>query len=111
MDEVFASKSEVIMVPAPVGGVKRGELIIIGKLCGVATAAAKQGDEVEIVVDGCFDLQKDGSAMPLGSPAYWEANKKKITTLAPGNIRIGVVVGAASHDAEIVRVRLDGFLV
>ena len=98
------------MVPAPGDGINRGELVIIGKLCGVAANAAQGGEEVEIVLEGCFDLPKDGGPIPLGSPAYWDATKKKITATTWGNMRIGVAIGAAPAEAEIVRVRLDGFI-
>ncbi|WP_281927830.1 DUF2190 family protein [Methylocystis iwaonis] len=98
------------MVPAPEGGVKRGELVIIGKLCGVATDAAEPGQEVEILVEGCFDFPKDGGAIALGAAVYWDAIARKATPLAQGGPRVGVAIGAAPPEAEIVRVRLDGFI-
>jgi predicted RecA/RadA family phage recombinase len=110
MEEIFASECEIIMVPAPVGGVRRGELVIIGKLCGVATNAAEAGEEVEILVEGCFDFPKGGGAISLGSPVYWDATAKKVTATAEGKPRIGVAIGAAPREAQIARVRLDGFI-
>ncbi|MDJ0447835.1 DUF2190 family protein [Methylocystis sp. JR02] len=110
MEEIFPSESEMIMVPAPEGGVKRGELVIIGKLCGVATDAAEPGQEVEILVEGCFDFPKDGGAIALGAAVYWDAIARKAMPLAQGGPRVGVAIGAAPPEAEIVRVRLDGFI-
>ncbi|MBL1256458.1 DUF2190 family protein [Methylocystis sp. Sn-Cys] len=98
------------MVPAPEGGVKRGELVIIGKLCGVATDAAEPGQEVEILVEGCFDFPKDRGAIALGSAVYWDTVAKKATAAAQDRLRVGVAIGAAPPEAEIVRVRLDGFI-
>lgn len=110
MEEIFLSESEIIMVPAPDGGVKRGELLIIGKLCGVATDAAEPGQEVEILVEGCFDFPKDGGAISLGAPVYWDATAKRASATSEGRTRIGVAIGAAPPEAEIVRARLDGFI-
>ncbi|KAF2991618.1 DUF2190 family protein [Methylocystis sp. MJC1] len=110
MEEIFPSESDIIMVPAPDGGVRRGELLIIGKLCGVATDAAEAGQEVEILMEGCFDFPKDGGAMSLGSPVYWDATDKRASATAQGRTRIGVAIGAAPPEVEIVRVRLDGFI-
>ncbi len=110
MKEIFPSESWVVMIPAPGNGVGRGELVIIGKLCGVAANAAQAGEEVEILLEGCFDFPKDDNPIPLGSPAFWDVTKKEITATASGNVRIGVAVGAAPAEAEIVRVRLDGFI-
>jgi predicted RecA/RadA family phage recombinase len=110
VEEVFPSESEIITVPAPSGGVKHGELVIIDKLCGVAMNAASPGQEVEIRVEGCFDFPKDHSKISLGSPVYWDVTARKITAIAQGKTRIGVAIGAAPREAEIVRVRLDGFI-
>jgi predicted RecA/RadA family phage recombinase len=111
MEETYEAPSDRIMVPAPQGGVNRGDLIIIEKLCGVALSAAEEGEEIEIMVEGCFDFPKAPGALNLGSPAYWDLAGKRVTSDANGNIRIGVAIGAAPKDAEIVRVRLDGFIV
>lgn len=110
MDESYGGSADVIMVPAPSGGVRRGDLIVIGKLCGVAVTAAHEGEEVEILSQGCFDFPKDRSRLPLGAPAHWDAAAGKITAAAPDRPRIGVAVGDAPETAEIVRVRLDGFI-
>jgi predicted RecA/RadA family phage recombinase len=85
-------------------------LLIIEKLCGVAANAADEGEEVEIMVEGCFDFPKAACALPLGAPAYWDRAARRITADAHGNTRIGVAIGDAPREAEIVRVRLDGFI-
>ncbi|GLI95826.1 DUF2190 family protein [Methylocystis echinoides] len=110
MEESYGAPAERIMVPAPRGGVNRGDLLIIKKLCGVAVSAADEGEEVEIMVEGCFDFPKAACALTLGSPAYWDMAAKQITANAHGNPRIGVAIGAAPLEAQIVRVRLDGFI-
>lgn len=106
MEETYGAPSERIMVPAPHGGVNRGDLLIIEKLCGVAISAADEGEEVEIMIEGCFDFPKAACALILGSPAYWDMAAKRVTADAHGNTRIGVAIGATPREAEIVRVRL-----
>ena len=48
MPDYYDEEEEVITIPAPAGGVKRGEFAIVGKLGGVAVHAADEGEEVEI---------------------------------------------------------------
>lgn len=110
MEETYEAPSDRVMVPAPPGGVSRGDLLIIEKLCGVALSAADEGEEIEIMVQGCFDFPKAPCALKLGFPAYWDSAEKRIASDGDGNIRIGVVIGAAPREAKIVRVRLDGFI-
>ncbi|MGJ0505535.1 MAG: DUF2190 family protein [Methylocystis sp.] len=110
MEETYSASAERIMVPAPHGGVNRGDLLLIEKLCGVAVSAAEPGEEVEIMVEGCFDFPKAACAFALGAPVYWNVAAKRVTAEPNGNTRIGVAIGAAPKEAEIVRVRLDGFV-
>jgi predicted RecA/RadA family phage recombinase len=109
-EEDYPEEGDAITIPAPAGGVRRGEFVIVEKLGGVAAHAANEGEEVEIALEGCFDFPKVSGAISLGAPVYWSAGAKKVTATAQGNARIGVAIGAASSDAEEVRVRLDGFL-
>ncbi len=81
--------------------------MLVNKLCGVATHQAEEGEEVEIVIVGCFDLPKADCSLALGDPAYWDPVGMNGTNAPQGNARIGVVVAAASEVAEIVRVRLQ----
>ncbi|GLI95172.1 hypothetical protein LMG27198_41640 [Methylocystis echinoides] len=46
MEEKYEAPSDRIMVPAPEGGVNRGDLLLIEKLCGVALSAANEGEEI-----------------------------------------------------------------
>jgi predicted RecA/RadA family phage recombinase len=110
MEETYSASAERIMVPAPYGGVNRGDLLLVEKLCGVAVSAAEEGGEIEIMVEGCFDFPKAACAFALGAPAYWDLAAKRMTADPNGNTRVGVAIGAAPKQAEIVRVRLDGFI-
>jgi predicted RecA/RadA family phage recombinase len=108
--EYYEEQHELIAVPAPAGGVKRGDFVLVGKLGGVAEHAADEGETVEIALEGCFDFPKTRSAFTFGAPVYWDARVRKATAEAPENTRIGVAIGAASNDADEVRVRLDGYI-
>ncbi len=109
MDQNFGAACDILMIPAP-RPVRRGDLIVVNKLCGVANYQAEEGQEVEILVDGCFDLPKTDCSLALGDPAYWDDASMKVTNIPQGNARIGVVVGAAPTLAEIVRVRLHSII-
>lgn len=110
MEQDYFEEDDAVTVPAPAGGVKRGEFVVIEKLGGVAAHAADAGEEVKIMLEGCYDLPKGSGALPLGAPAYWDAGAKKVTAATKGNRRIGVTIGAASSEADEVRVRLDGHM-
>jgi predicted RecA/RadA family phage recombinase len=111
MPDYYDEEQEVVTIPAPAGGVRRGEFVIIGKLGGVAVHTADEGEEVEIELEGSFDFPKASGAFSLGAPVYWDAAAKKATATAQGNTRIGVAIGGAtSSDAEEVRVLLDGYI-
>jgi len=45
MPEFFDEEYEAIIVPAPAGGVRRGEFILVNKLGGVAEHGAEEGEE------------------------------------------------------------------
>jgi predicted RecA/RadA family phage recombinase len=62
------------------------------------------------MVEGCFDFPKAACALMLGSPAYWDMAAKRITADVHGKPRVGMAIGAAPGTAEIVPVRLDGFI-
>jgi len=87
-----------------------------GYLFGVAVNNQNSGDNMEIVVEGIFDLAKDTSTFNNGDYVYWNNTAFQCTSTATGNKKIGVASmlmpdgtsapGGATGDPT-VRVRLN----
>jgi predicted RecA/RadA family phage recombinase len=82
----------------------------VGQIFGVATNDAASGADVALDVTGVFELIKIGSqAWTVGALVYWDDTNKRCTTVATGNLLIGVatisVAGGAGN--TIGRVRLN----
>jgi predicted RecA/RadA family phage recombinase len=92
------------------------EIAGTGYLFGVAVNNQNSGDNMELVVEGVFDLSKDTSTFNNGDYVYWNNTTFLCTSTATGNKKIGVASmlmadgtsapGGASGDAT-VRVRLN----
>ncbi len=90
-----------------------GAGMLTGSLFGVACHDALNGAEVEIQVDGVFDMDKDtsaGSAVTAFGNVYWDDTAKKVTgdAAAGANTLIGVAMAAAADGDATARVRLNG---
>jgi len=88
-----------------------GAGMLASGLFGVACHDALNGAEVEIQVEGVFDMDKDtsvGSGVAAFGKVYWDDTAKKVTGEATGNTLIGVALVAAADGDVTVRVRLNG---
>ena len=104
----YVQPGDRVGVPAP-ANVASGAGVLVGSLFGVAVAAALSGEEVQISVEGVFDLPKVGSqAWTVGALIYWTGTAA--TNVASTNKLIGVAVAAVGAGAgeTIGRVRLNG---
>ena len=54
----FVAPGNTITVTAPAGGVTSGNVVIVGDIIGVAATTQAAGADVEISVEGVFDLAK-----------------------------------------------------
>ena len=104
----FVQKGEVVTVTTPAGGVVSGAGLLIGSLFGVAATTESEGDDVEIVTQGVFDLAKAAGAVTAGAALYWDVGAKKVTTTATANTLIGAATQAAADGDATSRVRLNG---
>lgn len=104
----YVQPGDRVGVPAP-ANVASGAGVLVGSLFGVANAAALAGEEVQISVEGVFDLPKVGTqAWTVGQLVYWTGTAA--TNVASTNRLIGVAVAAVGAGAgeTIGRVRLNG---
>lgn len=105
----FVQPGNVITVTTPGGGVVSGAGVLIGSLFGVAAYTAAAGDDVELALEGVFDLPKLSAQAWAGRiPIYWDAANGWCTSTASTNKLIGVNVQDAANPSATGRVRLNG---
>ncbi len=89
---------------------KSGELVVEGKLVGVAVTDGKTGEIVAVHVEGVFELPKlPAGVFAVGDSVNWDTpNKQAISADASaGQVAgIGFAVYGAAAGAETVFVRL-----
>jgi predicted RecA/RadA family phage recombinase len=105
----FVQDGDTVVVQAPYA-VTAGQGLRRGLIFGVAIGDAAINTDVPINLVGVYDLTKIGSqAWTVGALIYWDDTNRRTTTVATGNILIGVAVAAvgAGADETIGRVRLN----
>ncbi len=114
----YVQKGQTLTAVAPYAVTSGGGVLVSGTgyVFGISVNTQNQGESIEIVVEGVFDLAKDNSTFANGDYVYWDNTNKVATSTATGNKKIGVAVlsqpsgvnapGANSGDAT-VRVRLN----
>lgn len=108
----FQQPGDVVTLTAPVGGVTGGLGYQIGQLFVVAAATVAAGLPFEGEPVGVFQLVKIGAqAWTVGALIYWDAGNSRCTTVAAGNLLIGVCVEAVGNGAgeTLGKVRLNGY--
>lgn len=104
----FVQCGDTITAIAPTGGVNSGDGMLFGTLFGVAAYTAAAGAEVELAVEGVFNLTKASGAITAGALVYWDDTAKDVTTTATSNTLIGAAILAAASGDATARVRLNG---
>lgn len=114
----YVQPGKTITVVAPYAVTSGGgvEVTGTGYLFGIAVNNQNQGDNMEILTEGVFDLAKDTSTFVNGDYVYWDNTNKVATSTVGTNKKIGVALllmpngtnapGGAAGDAT-VRVRLN----
>jgi predicted RecA/RadA family phage recombinase len=90
----------------PSADVAAGEVVVQGKLVGVARIAIEANKLGALAVEGVYDVTKDSSTVEAGDPVYWDAVAKKATTTVAGNAYMGLAIKDAASGAATVRVKL-----
>lgn len=104
----FVQEGRIITVTAPYA-LTSGLGCLVGDIFGVATMAADNGASADIMVEGVFDLTKEGGAgvtFAQGDRVYWDNTNKRVVAAAAGNRYIGTAVAAAADAATTARVAL-----
>jgi predicted RecA/RadA family phage recombinase len=113
---VQQGKTLTVVAPYAVNSGGGVEITGTGYLFGIAVNTQNPGDNMEIQVEGVFDLAKDTSTFSEGDYVYWDNTNHVATSTAGTNKKIGVAVvlqpngsnapGGATTDPT-VRVRLN----
>jgi len=106
----YVQPGNTIPLTAPYD-VASGDGLVVGAIFGVASGDAVNGQPVEAVLVGVFDLKKAASqAWTVGDKIYWDNTNKETTSVATGNTLIGVAIDAVGNGAgeTVGRVRLNG---
>lgn len=104
----FVQPGRNLTVTAP-AAVKSGDLVVVGKLFGVAATDAESDAAVEICTEGVFTLPKVAEqAWAQGAAIYWAGGETNAaTTTASSNTLIGHAAEAAANPSTTGVVRLS----
>lgn len=106
----FVQEGDVITLTAPATVLSKKGALIGGTIFGIASNDYTSGDtNAEFSVEGVWDLEKVSTqAWIAGNIIYWDNSAKLATTVASGNVKIGVCTKAAANPTTTGRVRLNG---
>lgn len=108
----FVQSGRTVTVPAPAGGALSGDPVLVGSLFGVAAYTAGAGVDLEMQVEGVFDLPKAaGITFTVGAPVYFDTAAEAVTSAASGNKLIGSALAVAAGSDPVARVRLPGMVI
>jgi predicted RecA/RadA family phage recombinase len=100
----FVQEGKTITVTAP-ANVTSGQLVVTGSIVGVAAFDAVSGAEVEVTVEGVFELPKVATdAIAQGDKLYWDSGQAKLTKTAGTGSKpmVGVATVAAGNGVATV---------
>jgi predicted RecA/RadA family phage recombinase len=104
----FVQAGDIITVTAPYA-LAAGDGALVGSIFGVAQNAAAISTDVELAVEGVFDITAlSTDTATQGTKVYWDNTNKRITTTLTANTLVGAVTVAKASGATTARVRLDG---
>lgn len=93
---------------SPAAAVQSGELVVVGKIFGVAVTDGAAGKPVSIATGGVYELAKktgSGKSYAQGDHIHFDEAQKKCDVT--GDLIIGTAIEAASESATTVKVRLN----
>ncbi|MDR2448710.1 MAG: DUF2190 family protein [Prevotellaceae bacterium] len=103
----FIEDGKVLKYKVTGTAVKSGDVVIVGKLVGVAVTDGAVGDTIAVAIDGVYSLPKASGALSQGAAAYVIADDGTITSTATSNIFAGYVWKAAASGDATVDVKLS----
>lgn len=103
----FVQEGDIITVAAPYA-LASGDGALVGSLFGVATNAAANGANVELILEGVVTLKALGTDVgTVGTKMYWDNAAKQLTAVATANSLVGALVVAKTSGQTTATVRLN----
>ena len=100
----YVQEGNTITVTAP-ATVTSGQLVVVGSIVGVAAFDAATGADVEVTVEGVFELPKvTTDVIAQGDKLYWDSGQAKLTKTAGTGSKpmVGVATAAAGNGVTTV---------
>jgi predicted RecA/RadA family phage recombinase len=93
----YVQAGDAIYVPAPTGGCKSGDIVVVANIFGVAGTTQAAGEIVAVHNDGIYSLtKKTNQAWTPGQLIYWDTGNKWATSVKITNcMLIGVATPLA----------------
>ena len=107
MDARYVQRGDAIDY-TPMADVAAGDMVVLGKLVGVAKLDIKAGELGALALTGVYEMTKAaGVAFALGSEVAWDrTNKKAVAPGTSGSAKIGHAVALTGASDATVFVRL-----
>ncbi len=108
MDARFVQRGDAID-HTPKTAVAAGDVVVIGKLVGVAKLDIAAGELGALALTGVYEVNKaTGTAFEAGAEVGWDAAAKAaVSAAASGAVKIGHVVADAGAAGTTVLVRIE----
>jgi predicted RecA/RadA family phage recombinase len=104
----YVQEGKTLTLTAP-AAVTSGQLVVVGSIIGVAAFDAASGGEVEVTVEGVFELPKSATdVIAQGDKLYWDSGQSTLTKTAGTGSKpmVGVATEAAGNGSSTVNCRL-----
>jgi predicted RecA/RadA family phage recombinase len=113
MAKTYIQPGDVVTVTAPAGGVKSGDVLVVGNLIGICNIDAVEGAETELSLTGVWELPKATGQINAGAAVFFDnvTGHNVVNASGAGLFPLGVAVKAAGTNDATVRVRLNGVAV
>ncbi|MDR3133260.1 MAG: DUF2190 family protein [Prevotellaceae bacterium] len=106
----FVEDGKVLNYKVTGAAVKSGDIVVIGKLVGVAVTDGEVGDTIAVAIEGVYKLAKGSGALTQGAQAYVNVAESGAVTIigtATGNTFAGYVWADAAAGESTVAVKLS----
>ena len=107
MDARYVQRGDAID-HTPEADVAAGDVVVIGKLAGIAKLDIKAGELGALALAGVYEVAKaEGAAFAAGAEVAWSPSAKKaVAAGASGSSKLGHAVAPADAADAFVHVRL-----
>ena len=112
MAKTFVQPGDTVDAVAGVGGVKAGDVVLVGNLIGVAQTDAAEGVSYALALTGVWTLPKASGAILIGAQVFWDASAKNVVNASSAGLYpLGCATVAAGANDTTCIVRLNGVAV